>query len=272
MSTHDGTPGSYWSISMAVLLSRRTYRGLPRRYPPPYPRQCVPRCCATSPPTTSSASGRSPTRSRPPPASSRSVTTRGPACTRPRVAIRGLIDGPGDAYAHLARHHEDEWSLELAVRAGAAADLATAPRPCPRRRRGGGRRSRHLLGTARMPTTSTHARPRAGFVPERGLLQIRVPLPLADTARWPDGVTVRTFVAGRRRGGVGRGEQPRVRRPPGAGRVDRRHAPRPGAGGLVRPRGLPPGVRRRRPRRLLLDQGPPGATAARAGTPSARST
>src|SRR5258708_2823336 len=38
--------------------------------------------------------------------------------------------------------------------------------------------------------------PLAGLVPERALLQLRVPLPLRESPRWPDGVTVRTFVPG----------------------------------------------------------------------------
>ena len=32
--------------------------------------------------------------------------------------------------------------------------------------------------------------------PERDLLQLRVPLPLAEPARWPDGITVRAFLPG----------------------------------------------------------------------------
>ena len=36
----------------------------------------------------------------------------------------------------------------------------------------------------------------AGFVPERELLEMRVPLPLPAGPRWPDGITVRNFVVG----------------------------------------------------------------------------
>ncbi|TMK65240.1 MAG: mycothiol synthase [Actinobacteria bacterium] len=36
----------------------------------------------------------------------------------------------------------------------------------------------------------------AGFVPDRELWQMRVPLPLRETARWPEGFTVRTFEPG----------------------------------------------------------------------------
>jgi mycothiol synthase len=37
---------------------------------------------------------------------------------------------------------------------------------------------------------------RAGFVLERELFQMRVPLPLSDTPRWPEGTIVRTFRPG----------------------------------------------------------------------------
>ena len=66
---------------------------------------------------------------------------------------------------------------------------------------------------------------------------------------------------------MGRGEQPGVRRSPRAGRLDRRHAARPRAGALVRPRRLPPRLRRRRSRRFLLDEGAPAAAPARARRP-----
>ena len=36
---------------------------------------------------------------------------------------RGLFDDRGDAYAHLARHHDREWSVELVARPGVAVDL-----------------------------------------------------------------------------------------------------------------------------------------------------
>ena len=62
-----------------------------------------------------------------------------------------------------------------------------------------------------------------------------------------------------RRGGVGRDQQPGLRRPPRAGRVDRRRAARAHGRRLGRPRRLPGGRRSRRARshRGLLDQGPP---------------
>ena len=37
----------------------------------------------------------------------------------------------------------------------------------------------------------------AGFALERELLEMRVPLPLPEGPRWPDGITVRTFVVGK---------------------------------------------------------------------------
>src|SRR5215207_11155910 len=36
---------------------------------------------------------------------------------------RGVFDESGDAYAHLARHHDDEWSIELVARPDAPVDL-----------------------------------------------------------------------------------------------------------------------------------------------------
>jgi mycothiol synthase len=109
---------------------------------------------------------------------------------------RGLIDENGDAYAHLAHHHEGEWSLELAVRPGTpdVRDQLLAHALEVVAAEGGGHVTYWVHGAADVDDRRAH---RAGFVPERGLLQMRVPLPLADPPRWPDGVTVRTFVPGR---------------------------------------------------------------------------
>ena len=63
--------------------------------------------------------------------------------------------------------------------------------------------------------------------------------------------------AGHGRGGVARGEQPRLRLAPRAGRLDDRSTlARPRGGALVRPRGLPPPRARRPARGVLLDEGP----------------
>ncbi len=101
-----------------------------------------------------------------------------------------------DAYAHLAHHHAREWALELAVRPGApdirpallarGVELVAAD--------GGGHVTLWAHGTE--PADEVLATS-AGFVPERELQQLRVPLPLADPPRWPDGITTRTFVPGR---------------------------------------------------------------------------
>ena len=110
---------------------------------------------------------------------------------------RGVFDDSGDAYAHLARHHEDEWSIELVVRPDATADLdallvdaldvVAAD--------GGGHVTYWVHGTETDPDADGRATA-AGFVAERDLLQMRVHLPLVDPARWPDGTTVRTFRIG----------------------------------------------------------------------------
>jgi mycothiol synthase len=110
---------------------------------------------------------------------------------------RGLFDASGDAYAHLARHHEHEWSIELVVVPDATVDrdalLADALGVIADD--GGGHVTYWVHGTESDPGSDARAKG-AGFVAERDLLQMRVPLPLADRARWPEGTTVRTFRVG----------------------------------------------------------------------------
>ena len=110
---------------------------------------------------------------------------------------RGVFDESGDAYAHLARHHEDEWSIELVARPGATADLGAllATSIDVVAAEGGGHVTYWVHGTEADPAADGRATG-AGFVAERDLLQMRVPLPLVDPARWPDGTTVRTFRIG----------------------------------------------------------------------------
>jgi mycothiol synthase len=110
---------------------------------------------------------------------------------------RGLFDDSGDAYAHLARHHEGEWSIELVARPGAHVDLDAllADALAVIADEGGGHVTYWVHGIESDPGADARAT-RAGFVAERDLLQMRVPLPLADAARWPEGTTVRTFRVG----------------------------------------------------------------------------
>src|SRR5262249_51793855 len=107
------------------------------------------------------------------------------------------FDATGEGYAHLARHHTDEWSVELvalpdsnvdrdALLTGAV-DVVAAE--------GGGRLTYWVHGADTDPGADARARG-AGFTPERDLLQMRVPLPLADPPRWPAGTEVRTFRPG----------------------------------------------------------------------------
>ena len=89
---------------------------------------------------------------------------------------------------------------------------------------------------------------------------MRVTLPLPDDVVPPTRpLATRPFVPGQRRGGLGRDQQPCLRRPPRTGRVDRGRAARAHGGRLGRPRRLPRGRRpgRARSDRGLLDQGPP---------------
>lgn len=108
---------------------------------------------------------------------------------------RGLLTTSGDAYAHLAHHHDREWSLELAVRPGTADARDELQRAALEvvAAEGGGR----VTLWAHDGTADDDARARAaGFGLERELLQLRVALPLADGPRWPDGTTARAFVPG----------------------------------------------------------------------------
>jgi mycothiol synthase len=110
---------------------------------------------------------------------------------------RGVFDASGAGYAHLARHHDDEWSVELAVIPGAAVDhdalLAAAVDVIARE--GGGHATYWVHGADRDDAADARAR-RAGFTLERELLQLRVALPLPDPPHWPDDITVRTFRLG----------------------------------------------------------------------------
>jgi mycothiol synthase len=107
-----------------------------------------------------------------------------------------IVRGPAAdalAYVHVAHHQPEEWIVELA-----AATAATDLQPLLLARAidvvadaGGGHVTLWLHG----PSGDELARD-CGFVLERELLELRVPLPLDVEPRWPSGVTVRTFVVG----------------------------------------------------------------------------
>jgi mycothiol synthase len=113
-------------------------------------------------------------------------------------ADRGVFvardDGEARAYAHVVRHHPAEWLIEIAARradegalpslVGTARDEIAAA--------GGGHATLWIHGDS-APVEAIPAQ----FEPERDLLELRVPLPLPDPPKWPDGVQVRTFVVGR---------------------------------------------------------------------------
>jgi mycothiol synthase len=107
-----------------------------------------------------------------------------------------LADGGGDAdaYVHLAHHRRGEWSAEVAARRGhedALPDLLATGIDRVRGD-GGGHVTLWLHGDVDLPDGGADL----GFVLERELLEMRVPLPLAEAPAWPPGVTVRTFVVG----------------------------------------------------------------------------
>jgi mycothiol synthase len=113
----------------------------------------------------------------------------------------GLVIAAGDppdevaAYAHLAHHHDGEWSLELAARPDAVDDLTSLVDAALTTvaARGGGHVS--LWDHGGSPALDALA-DLTGFTPERELLQLRVELPVVAPARWPDGVSVRPFHPG----------------------------------------------------------------------------
>jgi mycothiol synthase len=108
-----------------------------------------------------------------------------------------LVPGEGGAraYAHLAHHHDREWSLEVAALDGGT-DVLTAlveQAVAVVAERGGG----HVTLWAHGASPASDALAAAtGFAHERDLLQLRVALPLPSPARWPDAVTVRPFRTG----------------------------------------------------------------------------
>jgi mycothiol synthase len=111
-----------------------------------------------------------------------------------------LLDGR--AYAHIARSDNfspRHWALGCVIAPGARADgiaraavLSAALRHV--RERGGGRVVFWLLGAAAGDDT---ALAELGFAPARDLYEMRVPLPLPETPRWPPNIEVRTFEPGR---------------------------------------------------------------------------
>ncbi len=110
---------------------------------------------------------------------------------------RGVLlpapDGGVMAYAHLAHHHPSEWSLELAAlpEASNAAPVLLETARQVIATDGGGHVTLWLHGGGDGGLAAA-----AGFVLERELLELRVPLPLSEGPRWPDGVHVRRFVVG----------------------------------------------------------------------------
>jgi mycothiol synthase len=111
----------------------------------------------------------------------------------PAEAVAGLPDG----YAHLTRHHDEEWQLEVAARPGVADDervrlaLAALDEVADA---GGGHVTLWFHAASEADNAVAQA---SGFALERELLQMRVPLPLDAPPEWPAQFSVRTFEVGR---------------------------------------------------------------------------
>src|SRR5215207_9697896 len=110
MSTHDGTPASYPSIS---IVCSRVVRSRGRRYPPPVGSRQVLRDFSDADVARVRALADDAE------AATGIVPLGDDAWTGMHSLAgrdRGVFDDSGGAYAHLARHHEDEWSIELVAR------------------------------------------------------------------------------------------------------------------------------------------------------------
>ena len=105
-----------------------------------------------------------------------------------------MPDGRLRGYAHAAEYRAGAWSLEAATTDSAEElTLLLAEAVLAIAAHGGGDVTLWLHG----PTDTDDAAARtAGFTHVRDLLEMRVPLPLPSPVRWPDGVTVRTFLPG----------------------------------------------------------------------------
>jgi mycothiol synthase len=119
---------------------------------------------------------------------------------RPGHDSAGFLAGD-EAYAHIARaDNEDDhgWVLGLAIdpdehRSGTRGALVHAAAQYARAH-GGGDLSLWVLGADADSDAELSA---AGMRADRELYEMRVPLPLELEARWPPGITVRTFEPGR---------------------------------------------------------------------------
>jgi len=116
------------------------------------------------------------------------------------VLATASAGGPLVGFAHVARSDSfspPHWAVGIVVapdaRDGAVARALLERAADHVRAQGGGTAVLWLLDPdAALDAAATDA----GFRRERELLQQRVPLPVREEPRWPDGITVRTFVPG----------------------------------------------------------------------------
>ena len=134
--------------------------------------------------------------------------------------------------------------ITLAPERTATASSADAARRRARARRahGGGRVVLWVLGAH--ANRRRRARDRQVCGPTATSTRCACRCRSSEPPRWPPGVDVRPFAARPRRAGVARGQQPRVREPRRAGRLDRGDTRPPHDRALVRPGVVPPRVRR----------------------------
>ena len=141
----------------------------------------------------------------------------------PRWTTRGPGRPQRSSSSPCRRHDGDRLGDRLARR---------GPRRVRRRRR---RRTCACGSTHAGPADDVRAAAR-GFVRERDLVQLRCRLPLPPPpGAGPTGGRHPGLPGGRRRAGLARRQQPRLRRPPRAGAVGPGHAPGPRGRAVVRP-------------------------------------